>query len=69
MISLKGQGSEFFLEEEGRVCKKLMFKTKHFPACFPKTGRKTIVSTVQESCPTLYNVQKRLEKMTKVAQI
>jgi hypothetical protein len=34
-------------------------KTGRFPACFSKTGLKTIVSPVEERCPKLYNVQKR----------
>jgi hypothetical protein len=34
-------------------------KTGNVPACFSKTGLKTIVSHVQERCPKLYNVQKR----------
>jgi len=47
--NLSGQVSEFFLEEEDRACSNHIIKTKHFTACFSKTGLKTAVSIVEES--------------------
>jgi hypothetical protein len=45
ITNLGYQVSEFFLEEEGQPAKKTQKnKTKHFPACFTKTGLKTTVS-------------------------
>jgi len=55
MIHLQYQVAEFYVEE-GQAEKKIQkIQTKHFPACFPKTGLKTTVSPVEESCHKLYN--------------
>jgi len=56
MIHLQYQVAEFFVEEEGQAEKKIQkIQTKRFPACFSKTGLKTTVSPVEESCHKLYN--------------
>jgi len=58
-----------FLFRRRTACKKTQRnETKHFPACFSKTGLKTTVSPVKERCPKLYKVEKRWKEMTKVGK-
>ena len=56
MISLKGQASEFFLEEEGRVCKNSCSKQSIFQLAFQKQGLKQLYHPLRkgdQSCTKL----------------